>query len=152
MSGRDRGRPVLWRLLAIALAVGSVTSTLSAQAAAPAFATAQPAGDYARAITRARAFVLDTMRALGAPGASITVMKDGQIIWSEGFGLADVEDGVAATPLSRFRVGSVSKSLTSAALGILVEEGKIDAVYQDGILTIRLPKVEAAVAKKILIK
>lgn len=118
-------RPCLVLALTGTLIAVETVPALLAQAV-PAYAISQPAGGYGRTIARARAFVLDTMRALGAPGSSITVMKDGQIIWSEGFGLADVEDGVAATPLSRFRVGSVSKSLTSVALGILVDEGKID--------------------------
>ena len=81
---------------------------------------------YAAAIAQSRAFIRDTMARLKAPGAAITVMKNGVIVWSEGFGLADVEQHVAATPHTRFRVASVSKPLTSAALGLLVEEGKID--------------------------
>src|SRR5512141_2873936 len=86
---------------------------------------AQSPADSA-AIGQARGFILDTMAVLKAPGAAITVIRDGVMIWSEGFGLADVEQGVPATPLTRFRVGSVSKSLTSIALGLLVEEGKLD--------------------------
>jgi CubicO group peptidase (beta-lactamase class C family) len=58
--------------------------------------------------------------------AGNTVIKDGHVIWSEGFGMADLEQQVPATPLTRFRVGSVSKPLTSAALGLLVEEHKLD--------------------------
>ena len=78
------------------------------------------------AIVTARAFVLDTMAQLKAPGASITVIRDGVMIWSEGFGFADLEQRVPVTPLTRFRIGSVSKPLTSIALGLLVEEGKLD--------------------------
>jgi CubicO group peptidase (beta-lactamase class C family) len=66
------------------------------------------------------------MRVLGAPGASVTVMKDGAVVWSEGFGWADIEQHVAVTPLTRFRIGSVSKSLTSIGLGLLVQERRID--------------------------
>lgn len=77
-------------------------------------------------IPRARQVLTDTMRALGAPGASITVMLDGRVIWSEGFGLADVEQQVAATPHTVFRIGSVSKPLTAAALGFLVQQGKVN--------------------------
>jgi CubicO group peptidase (beta-lactamase class C family) len=77
-------------------------------------------------IARTRQFIRDTMRALGAPGAQITVMRDGVVLWSEGFGWADLEQQVPVTPLTRFRVGSVSKSLTSMALGLLVQEGKLD--------------------------
>jgi CubicO group peptidase (beta-lactamase class C family) len=78
------------------------------------------------AIARAREFILDTMAVLRAPGAAITVIRDGRMIWSEGFGLADIEQQVPVTPLTRFRVGSVSKSLTSVALGMLVEQGRLD--------------------------
>jgi CubicO group peptidase (beta-lactamase class C family) len=73
-----------------------------------------------------RAELLDTMERAGVPGVSITVGRDGRILWSEGLGWADLEQRVAVTPLTRFRVGSVSKSLTSAALGMLVEQGKVD--------------------------
>jgi CubicO group peptidase (beta-lactamase class C family) len=73
-----------------------------------------------------RRFILDTMRILGAPGAAIAVRKDGKLIWSEGFGYADLEQQVPVTALTRFRVGSVSKPLTSAALGLLSEAGKLD--------------------------
>jgi len=47
-------------------------------------------------------------------------------VWADGAGFADVENRVPVTPLTEFRVGSVSKSLTSAALGLLVQEGKLD--------------------------
>jgi CubicO group peptidase (beta-lactamase class C family) len=96
---------------------------LAALIAAP--LTAQTAADSA-AIDRARGFIRDTMAVLKAPGASITVIRDGVMIWSEGFGFADLEQGVRATPPTRFRVASVSKSLTSVALGQLVEQGRLD--------------------------
>lgn len=66
------------------------------------------------------------MKILGAPGASISVMKDGRMIWSEGFGFADLEQRVPVTALTKFRVGSVSKPLTATALGLLYQEGKLD--------------------------
>lgn len=78
------------------------------------------------AIAQARRFITDTMKVLGAPGASITVIRNGRVIWSEGFGFADVEQQVKVTAETRFRVGSVSKPLTSIALGLLYEEGKLD--------------------------
>ncbi len=100
-----------------------VSVLLLSLAAAP-LAAQTPADSVA--IDQARRFVLDTMAVLRAPGASVTVIRDGVMIWSEGFGLADVEQGVPATPLTRFRVASISKPLTSIALGLLVEEGKLD--------------------------
>jgi len=111
-------------LLAACTASAEAQATSPARVPSPALA-AQPAG-YAAAITTDREFILDTMRVLGAPGASVTVIKDGEVVWSEGFGWADMEQRVAVTPLTRFRIGSVSKSLTSIGLGLLVQEGKID--------------------------
>jgi serine beta-lactamase-like protein LACTB, mitochondrial len=81
---------------------------------------------FQAAIAKSRAFIRDTMRVLGAPGASVCVARDNRIVWSEEFGLADVEEQVRATPLTEFRVGSVSKALTSAALGLLIQEGRLD--------------------------
>ncbi len=66
------------------------------------------------------------MEKSGVPGASITVMRDGNVIWSEGFGWADVEQRVPVSALTRFRVGSVSKPLTSVAVGLLVDAHKLD--------------------------
>jgi CubicO group peptidase (beta-lactamase class C family) len=42
------------------------------------------------------------------PGLSVAVAVDGGIVWAEGFGWADVERRAPATPLTRFRIGSVS--------------------------------------------
>jgi CubicO group peptidase (beta-lactamase class C family) len=80
----------------------------------------------AAAITKARALVAELVRSQEIPGLSIAVARKGTIVWSEGFGLADVESGVPVTPLTRFRAGSVSKVLTAAGVAKLVEEGKLD--------------------------
>jgi serine beta-lactamase-like protein LACTB, mitochondrial len=112
-------------LLAAACATGAdAQATAAPRVPAPAIAGELPT--YEQAITANRRFIRDTMRILGAPGASVTVMKDGAVVWSEGFGWADIEQQVAVTPLTRFRIGSVSKSLTSLGLGLLVQEGKLD--------------------------
>jgi serine beta-lactamase-like protein LACTB len=71
-------------------------------------------------------FITDTMRILGAPGASICVVRGGQVVWSHAFGFADLEQNVPATTETRFRIGSVSKSLTSVAIGRLVQDGQLD--------------------------
>ena len=64
---------------------------------------------YAAAISQSRAFIQDELRLLGAPGAAVCVGKDDGIIWSEGFGMADLEGQAATTRQTRFRIGSVSK-------------------------------------------
>ena len=80
----------------------------------------------AAAITKARALVAELVRAQEIPGLSVAVARKGTVVWSEGFGLADVESGVPVTPLTRFRAGSVSKVLTAAGVAKLVEEGRLD--------------------------
>jgi len=66
-------------LLAACTASAEAQATSPARVPSPALA-AQPAG-YAAAITTDREFILDTMRVLGAPGASVTVIKDGEVVW-----------------------------------------------------------------------
>ncbi len=81
---------------------------------------------YADAISQAERFI-DSLRVKqGIPGISICVGTKDKILWAEGFGLADVENQVPVTVDSKFRMGSVSKSLTSLAVGKLVEEDKLD--------------------------
>lgn len=60
------------------------------------------------------------------PGAAIAVTRNGQIIKTEGYGLANVELNVPATKETVFEIGSVSKQITAAAIMLLVEDGKIN--------------------------
>jgi serine beta-lactamase-like protein LACTB, mitochondrial len=61
-----------------------------------------------------------------APGISAAVVENGELVWSEGFGLADLENSVPATSQTLYRLGSVSKTLTATAAMRLWESGKID--------------------------
>ena len=61
------------------------------------------------------------------PGLAIAISRDGEIVWSAGYGYAEVEHMVPVYPdRTRFRIGSISKSLTAVALGILMDQGLID--------------------------
>jgi CubicO group peptidase (beta-lactamase class C family) len=117
---------LLLPILLVSTGVAGASAQSPTVPVAPAPAVAGHAHAYAPTNTAERGFIHDTMRVLGAPGASVTVIKDGDVVWSEGFGWADLEQQVAVTPLTRFRIGSVSKSLTSIGLGLLVQEGKIE--------------------------
>ncbi len=66
------------------------------------------------------------MKARRVPGLSIAVGQAGKVAWAEAFGVADLTAGTPVTPDSTFPIGSTTKTLTSLALGKLVEEGKID--------------------------
>src|SRR5439155_3370376 len=54
------------------------------------------------------------------------VMRDGELIWEKAVGVADVEAGVEATPDTQYRVGSITKTFTAAAIMQLRDAGKLD--------------------------
>ncbi len=78
------------------------------------------------------------MELTGAPGVAVSVGIQGRIVWSEGFGFADLEQRVPIqASITRFRVGSVSKPMTAVAVAQLLEEGRLDldAPIQDYVPT-----------------
>ena len=80
---------------------------------------------YAAAVARARAIVCD--RLVGKiPGLQVAVAVGGKLVWSEAFGYADLAPEVPVTAETQFRIGSVSKPLTAAAVALLYEQGKLD--------------------------
>ena len=60
------------------------------------------------------------------PGLSIAIVKDGAVVWQEGFGLADLENDVSVRPGTVFRIASVTKAITAVAALRLVERGALD--------------------------
>jgi D-alanyl-D-alanine carboxypeptidase len=60
-----------------------------------------------------------------APGAAIIVMKDGQVIFRRGYGIANLELNVPIRPEMVFRLASVTKQFTAVAIMLLVEQGKL---------------------------
>jgi len=52
--------------------------------------------------------------------------QDGALVWSQSFGMADLENFVPATSLTLFRLGSISKPITATAILQLSERGKLD--------------------------
>ena len=59
------------------------------------------------------------------PSLSVAVAQNGEIIWEQAFGFADVENQVRATPRTKYSLASISKPITATALMTLVERGKI---------------------------
>jgi serine beta-lactamase-like protein LACTB, mitochondrial len=64
--------------------------------------------------------------ASSVPGISVAVVLDAKPVWSEGFGVADMENFVSATPSTLYRLGSISKPITAVAAMQLWEQGKLD--------------------------
>ena len=58
-----------------------------------------------------------------APSLSLAVVKNGEIIWEESFGLANLEKRLKATPETLYPIASATKPFTATALMILVERG-----------------------------
>jgi CubicO group peptidase (beta-lactamase class C family) len=66
------------------------------------------------------------MAANSVPGISAAVVLNGEEAWSEGFGMADLENSVPVTPQTLFRLASISKPITATAAMQLWEQGKLD--------------------------
>jgi serine beta-lactamase-like protein LACTB len=66
------------------------------------------------------------MASSSAPGIAAAAVLNGQEAWSEGFGLADIENNVPVTPQTLFRLASISKPITATAAMQLWEQGKLD--------------------------
>jgi D-alanyl-D-alanine carboxypeptidase len=59
------------------------------------------------------------------PGVAIAVMKDGRVIRSAGYGMANLELNVAVTPRAAFKIGSISKQFLASGIMILAQDGKL---------------------------
>jgi CubicO group peptidase (beta-lactamase class C family) len=61
----------------------------------------------------------------GVPGASVAIVREGTIVKAEGYGLANAELNVGATPQTVYQIGSVSKQFIAAGIMLLVQDGKL---------------------------
>ena len=62
----------------------------------------------------------------GVPSISIAVVNGDKIVWEGGFGLADIENRLRATPRTAYMLGSVSKPITATVLMLLAERKLVD--------------------------
>lgn len=82
---------------------------------------------YSEKIKKAEEYILQLKQQGNTAGLAVTVSIDSAIVYSKGFGMANLEQLIQASPSkTKFRIGSTSKALTSAALGILLNQGKLD--------------------------
>ncbi|HKR12914.1 MAG TPA: serine hydrolase [Pyrinomonadaceae bacterium] len=70
-------------------------------------------------------YVKREMERQHVPGVSVLVIKDGKIVKSQGYGLANVELNVPARPDTVYKIGSVSKQFIATGILLLVQDGKI---------------------------
>ena len=95
-------------------------------AAVPSTAAAAPSDRYAGPVEESRRLARALAAGDNLPGLSVAVAVDGEIVWAEGFGWADVDSRTPVTPLTRFRLGALSKPLTAVAAALLHDRGRLD--------------------------
>ncbi len=110
---------------AVGVIAGLAPAAGSAQAATCPSPVATVDASYQAVIATAQRLVCDSMVAR-IPGMQVAVAVDGKVVWSEAFGYANLELQLPVTRTTQFRIGSVSKPLTAAAVALLVEQGKLD--------------------------
>jgi len=71
------------------------------------------------------AFIEAKMPDWNTPGLAVGIVKDGAVVLAAGYGYRNIEKGLKVTPRTLFANASTSKAFTAAALGMLVEEGKL---------------------------
>ncbi len=72
------------------------------------------------------AVVERAMRQHNVPGVSVAVLKNGEIAWAQGYGLADPAQGLPVTPETVFDAASIAKPVTAWGIMKLVEDGLLD--------------------------
>src|SRR5947209_18479211 len=96
----------------LVLALALLTSPLAAQAPA--------------ALPRAfDAYVARTIRQFQVPGVAVAIVKDGKVVLTKGYGVRRLGDPTPVDERTLFGIASNTKAFTATALGILVEEGKL---------------------------
>jgi CubicO group peptidase (beta-lactamase class C family) len=81
--------------------------------------------DWNDAIDQGRTLARAALSGQNLPGLSVAVAVRNRIVWTEGFGWADLTERIAVAPDTRFGIGTASTVLTSAAVGLLLERGRL---------------------------
>ena len=98
---------------------------------------ADPSRKWTDAVERGRQIMRDGLIQQNLPGLSVAVGVDGDIVWAEGFGWADLENQVPVAPDTGFRVADASSALTSAAVGLLLEK---NGLHLDDEIQVHVPE------------
>jgi CubicO group peptidase (beta-lactamase class C family) len=95
-------------------------ATLTVSAAADALASGLRSGEVKKINATFAAW--DTP---ATPGCALGVLKDGKMLYTHGYGLADVEHSVPVTSTTVFHIASLSKQFTAFAIYLLAKDGKL---------------------------
>src|SRR4051812_11093093 len=72
------------------------------------------------------AYVARVLKTFDVPGVAVAIVKDGRVVLARGYGVKKLGDPAPVTPRTRFGIASNTKLFTATALGLLVEDGKIE--------------------------
>lgn len=70
-------------------------------------------------------FIKTEMQKQHIPGVALAVIKDGKVVKTKGYGLANVETNTPVTSETVFKIGSISKPIIAMGIMLLVEDGKV---------------------------
>lgn len=113
-------------LLLTAVAAFGFHAVFYAHAAPPFQRSVGPSANYAQVAEALSKFVQHEMEDKKLPAFSIALVDDQQVVWAQGFGYADPDKKIPATPETVYRIGSVSKLFTDIGVMQLVERGELD--------------------------
>lgn len=82
--------------------------------------------DDAKLTAELREMIKQALAVWHTPGVAVAVIRDGKVLLSEGFGQRNLAKNLPVTPDTLFAIGSSTKAFTATALGMLVDEGKLD--------------------------
>jgi D-alanyl-D-alanine carboxypeptidase len=111
-------------LVTAACARGAARETPAAESASPA-PSPSPSPDHSAFIAAVDALAADALARGPVAGLSIAVFAHGRPVLAKGYGFADVEAGVAATPDTSYPIASVTKQFTAAAILRLADQGRL---------------------------
>jgi len=112
-------------ILVLTAAAGAGSATVATAASSRTDATASAiAPDTAELAPQLDAMFREAYPA-DEPGAAVIVVREEEVILRQGYGMADLELGVAMRPDMVFRLGSITKQFTAVAVMMLVQEGQI---------------------------
>src|SRR5579871_4072970 len=111
---QDQKTPSLTRRASLGLAAGGLIAATAARAASKSPGFAMLDATAAKLVQDHR-----------IPGLQVSLMHAGKMIYSKGFGSANLETRTPVTPQSIFKIASNTKQFTAAAVMTLQEDGKL---------------------------
>lgn len=124
IHARDWRRPFGGIGTALTQAVSAVVLVVGAWACAAPEAERLSAEWHPALSTFAETVAAD-VEADGVGGMTVALARDGEVLWSEGYGWADPESVIPAARETIYRTGSISKSVTAVLMAILIDDGVV---------------------------